>query len=165
MAEIDVFKEVLIALRQILRTMEAQSKVLARQTGLSTAQFIALQLIDAAGRMTAGELARELLLSQGTVTSIITRLEARALIARTRDELDKRCVVLTLTPAGQDLLAATPRVLQNVFERRFADLEGWEQMQVLAGLRRTSALMNAADVEASPVLDVGELDVAGSSRD
>ena len=72
MAEIDVFKEVLIALRQILRTMEAQSKVLARQTGLSTAQFIALQLIDAAGRMTAGELARELLLSQGTVTSIQT---------------------------------------------------------------------------------------------
>ncbi|MGE0486429.1 MAG: MarR family winged helix-turn-helix transcriptional regulator [Gammaproteobacteria bacterium] len=157
MAEVDIFKEALIALRQIMRAMDLQSKTLARETGLSTAQFVALQLIDAAGRMTAGELARELVLSQGTVTAVISKLETLDLIGRERDAGDKRCVVLTLTAAGRALLSGAPSALQDVFARRFDDLAAWEQMNVLAALQRVSALMNAAELEASPVLAFGDL--------
>ncbi|MEQ8495683.1 MAG: MarR family transcriptional regulator, partial [Gammaproteobacteria bacterium] len=109
---IDVYKEVLVALRQILRTTASQSKRLARDTGLTTAQFVSLQAIGNAGAMTAGELARALNLTQATVTAVVTRLEKRGLIARRRAEQDKRRVIISLTAAGDTLLSAAPTSLQ-----------------------------------------------------
>ncbi|MEQ8661870.1 MAG: MarR family transcriptional regulator [Gammaproteobacteria bacterium] len=154
---IDVYKEVLVALRQILRTTDSQSKRLARETGLTTAQFVSLQTIGAAGAMTAGELARALNLTQATVTAVVTRLEKRGFIARRRAEDDKRRVIVSPTAAGAALLAAAPTSLQARLERRFATLEPWERLHILAAVQRLAALMDATTLEAAPVLDVGSI--------
>ena len=150
---IDVYKEVLVALRQILRATASQSKHLARETGLSTAQLVSLQTIGSADTMTAGELARALNLTQATVTAMVTRLELRGLIARRRAEQDKRRVNISLTPAGRNLLAAAPTSLQAHLAERFAALASWEQLHILAAVQRLATLMDATALEAAPVLD------------
>ena len=154
---VDVYKEVLIALRQILKATESQSKRLARETGLTTPQFVSLQTIGAGGAMTAGDLARALNLTQATVTALVTRLEKRGLIARQRAKDDKRRVIVSLTTAGEALLSAAPTSLQPRLDQRFEQLESWERLSILSAVQRLAGLMDATAFEAAPVLDVGNI--------
>lgn len=157
-------KDVLIALRQIMRAMENQAKRLARDTGLSTAQLISLQTIDQAGSLSAGELAKALSLSQATVTAITARLVERELITRVRHATDKRKVVLSISDAGRRIVEGSPSTLQALLEKRFEELKDWEQHQILAAVQRLSDLLDAQDISAGAVLDFGDLDTATAAN-
>lgn len=157
-AEIDVYKEVLIALRQILRATDRRSREIARETGLTTAQLVALQFVDQHPRVNAGELARALNLGHATVTAILTRLEALKLVARSRPAADKRRVEVGLTTAGRRMLDEAPRALQDTLGQRYAELASWEQLLILSAVQRLAALMDAQDPLAAPVLETGRLD-------
>lgn len=156
--ESGAYKAVLVALRQILKATDRQAKLLAQDTGLTTPHFITLQTIGNAPRpISAGELARELNLKQATTTAILNRLQARGLVTRQRDESDKRRVFVSVTEAGQTLLNATPSPIQNLLEARFARLENWERMQIVATLQRLASLMDASGFDAAPLLEYGSL--------
>ena len=49
------------------------------------------------------ELARHLQLDKSSVTGLVTRAEARGLVERAAGPVDRRTVVVRLTPAGRDL--------------------------------------------------------------
>ncbi len=51
--------------------------------------------------LTAGELDRAMMITSGTTTHRITRLEARGFVERARDEEDRRVVHVRLTPRGR----------------------------------------------------------------
>lgn len=53
-------------------------------------------------RMTAGELAEELVLSTGAMTKRLDSLERQGLVRRERDTHDRRSVFVCLTDAGRD---------------------------------------------------------------
>lgn len=162
--QIDVFKELLVALRQIVKATDARSKRIARATGLSTTQLLALQAIEGQQTIAAGDLARELGLTQATVTSLLQRLELRGLVQRERDLRDRRRVNVTLTETGKTLLGDSPMALQELLEKRFVELEDWEQLQILSSLQRVARLIDAEDIEAAPVLDTGGLAEAWPQR-
>lgn len=50
--------------------------------------------------VTMSELSRMLLVSNGNATTVVDRLEADGLVARTQSESDRRTVFVALTPAG-----------------------------------------------------------------
>ncbi|MGD9390603.1 MAG: MarR family transcriptional regulator, partial [Thioalkalispiraceae bacterium] len=75
----ETYDQVLISLRQIIRAIDLNSKRLERESGLTGPQLLVMQLIGSAGEITAGVLAREVSLSQATVTSILDRLERKGL--------------------------------------------------------------------------------------
>ena len=112
------------------------------------------------GEMTMGDLASEVSLSQATVTTILDRLEKRELIERKRGETDKRRVYACLTQGGLAIIDQAPTPLQDEFIARFDRLEDWEQSLILSSLQRVAAMMNAEDIDASPVLDLGAIDRA-----
>lgn len=145
--------DVLITLRRIIRAIDMRSRHLMQQAGLTGPQLLVLQALGRHGRMSAGDLAREVNLSQGTMTSILDRLEKRHLVLRLRSESDRRMVHVTLTAAGETQLAAAPTLLQERFIERFQQLKEWEQTQILASLQRLAEMMDAQDIDAAPVLD------------
>lgn len=151
-------EEVLIALRQIIRATDLYSRKLSKVAGLTAPQLLILQAIAAHGEMTMGDIANEVSVSQATVTTILDRLEKRSLIERKRGERDKRRVYASLTHAGRDIMERAPTPLQDEFMARFARLEDWEQSLILSSLQRVAAMMNAGDIDASPVLDLGAID-------
>jgi MarR family transcriptional regulator for hemolysin len=55
-----------------------------------------------------GQLGTELALAPPSVTRLVDRLEERGLIARRRDDEDRRKVVATLTEEGRQLVSAVP---------------------------------------------------------
>jgi len=67
--------------------------------GVNPTDGRALDIIDQHGRITAGELARELRLSSGAVTTLVDRLERAGFARRVPHEHDRRSVLIEVTPA------------------------------------------------------------------
>jgi DNA-binding MarR family transcriptional regulator len=117
-----------------------------------------LQTIRDQGEVTIGEIATEMSLSQATVTTIIDRLEKRGLVYRERSKTDKRKVHAHLTDAAIETLKSAPIPLQDQFARQYANLQDWEQAMIISSLQRVATMMDAQNIDASPVLDLGTLD-------
>jgi len=158
---VDRIDEVLVTLRRIIRATDLHSKYLSKTAGLTAPQILLLQTIRSKGQVTIGELAREMSLSQATVTTILDRLERRQFIYRQRSAQDKRKVHAHLTHKGRGILKRAPMPLQEQFARQFSDLQEWEQMMIISALQRVAQMMDAQSIDASPVLGVGLLDSQG----
>lgn len=154
----DKLDDVLVALRRIMRATELYSKTLSKSSGLTSPQLIILQFVREHPACAPSAVAKAVSLSQATVTTIIDRLETRGLIQRQKGVVDKRTVSLMLTDAGQQLVAAAPRPLQEAFLKQFDALQNWEQAAIISSLQRVAEMMNAQDIDASPLLDVGAAD-------
>ena len=153
----DRLEPALIALRQILRATEISSRALAKTCGLTPSQLILMQITKSVTDPTPSFLAKEASLSQATVTALLDKLESRGLVQRRRNESDKRRVYVQLTDLGSKTLDEAPDSLQSRFERGFGKLESWEQSFLVAALERTAGLLDAEDLDAAPVLDVGAI--------
>ena len=148
--------QVLISLRQIIRATDLYSRQLNKKVGLTAPQLLVLQSIENLGAVSISKLSTEVSLSQATVTTIIDRLEKRGLVARHRSNLDRRVVHTTLTDEGSSMVARAPTPLQESFGKRFSTLDDWEKSMIVAALQRVALMMNAEDIDASPVLHVGD---------
>jgi DNA-binding MarR family transcriptional regulator len=150
----DRASEALIALRRILKATDANIKALAALSGLTASQLRVLQLLAARGRMLTSELARAVGLNLATVSILVDKLQEAGLVARQRGDSDRRQVWVAITDIGREKLAAAPDLLQEMFRTRFERLPEWEQAFLIAALLRVVALLDAEEIDASPVLDV-----------
>lgn len=150
--------EVLISLRRVIRATDLHSKHLAKTTGLTAPQILLMRAIKNEKQITIGHLASTVSLSQATVTVILDRLEKRELIYRERSAKDKRKVHVVLTSAGDAILGRAPTPLQEQFTRQFDQLHEWEKSMIISSLQRIAHMMNAEDIDASPLLDLGSFD-------
>jgi DNA-binding MarR family transcriptional regulator len=85
----------LIRRNQVLTQMLDEAAAL--YLGINTTDGRAIDVIDQAGRITAGDLARELRLSTGAVTTIVDRLEQAGYARRVADAGDRRRVLIEVT--------------------------------------------------------------------
>lgn len=151
------YEQLLISLRQVIRAIDIHSKQLSRESGLTGPQLIVIKKISELDGPMAKQVAQEINLSPATVTSIIDRLEARNLVKRQRSQIDKRKVELYLSDAGKVLLQDAPKPLQDHFIKRYHSLEPWEQTQLLSSVERIASMMDAEELDAAPVLMVGQI--------
>lgn len=149
-------EEALIALRQISRATASDSRKLAKGSGLSVSQLVTLQEIGRAETISPSKLADKVSLSRGTMTLMLRKLEARGLISRAPDAMDKRRYFVLLSDAGRAALAGAPTLLHEIFSRRFGVLESWEQAQIIAALERVASMLEADNIDAAPILDAAE---------
>jgi DNA-binding MarR family transcriptional regulator len=148
--------EVITALRRVIRAVDLHSRTLAASHGLTGPQALILKALQNGG-LAAGALAKNVSLSQGTVTDILKRLEQKKLIKRIRDSKDRRKVLVEITRQGQVILEQSPPLLQEHFIDRFSNLQDWEQNLLLSSLQRIAKLMDAEDLDAAPVLSSGSV--------
>lgn len=152
-----ICNNVLIAIRRITRAIDLHSKDLVRNYGITGPQLLLMQHLSNAGPSSSGDIAKRIHLSNATVTEIINRLEKRACIERKRNTQDKRQVVITLTTIGKEVLEHAPSPLQERFISEFVKLEEWEQNALLSSLQRIASMMEAKEIEASPILATGSI--------
>jgi DNA-binding MarR family transcriptional regulator len=110
------------------------------------------------GEVSIGEISKKISLSQATVTSILDRLVDKGLVYRERSTEDKRKVHAYLTEDAVALIKDAPAPLQEQFTKQFGALNEWEQSMMISSLQRISQMMDAENIDASPVLDIGILD-------
>ena len=87
-------------------------------TDLSPSLTAALSTIERHGPLTPSELAMRERVQRPTVTRVVCRLEEADLVSRAPDPGDGRSALITVTPAGRALLAASrTRKDAYLFER------------------------------------------------
>lgn len=151
------YDEILITLRRIMRAADIHSQKLVRETGLTTPQVLVMQAIEKDGNPSTSALARQIAVSQATVTRIIDRLERAGLVAREKSSRDKRVVNVTLTDAGRTKIASAPTPLQSAFLREYRKLEVWERHMLRSSLLRIAKMMDAEDLDAAAILQTGDI--------
>lgn len=154
--------DVLVSLRQIIRATDIHSKKMVKQSGLTTPQVMVLKAIRELGDVTIKRISVEVSLSQATVTTILNRLEERLFVERVRSCVDKRVVNVKLSEKGSQALKNAPSLLHEKFINNFESLAEWEQTQILSSLQRVAAMMDAEEIDAAPILDIGNSDKLSS---
>lgn len=151
--------DVLRSIRQIVRCISEHSKYLGREVGLTVPQLMVLKTIgelEAKGEeITVALVSARVQLSPATVSRILDRLVKGDLVTRERGAADRRRVSLTLTAAGYERFQTLPTPLQERFVKRLLGLTQEERVALLAALRRTAELMDATEIDASPILAPG----------
>lgn len=150
--------DALIALRKIQRRTEQASKRLAQTVNLTPSQLHVLQILADRGETVVGEISKLTQLKHATITSLIDKLEVRDFVVRRRYEDDRRRVWLALRPAGEEIIRTAPDLLQETFQHRFETLPDWQQAMLISSLEHIASILDAEDLDAAPVLDVGALD-------
>ena len=92
-----------------MRRFSRESERIAREEGLTPRQYLLLLLIkgaaDGSERSTVTELARQLQLTQSTVTELVRRAEDAGLLSREASRDDARVTWLSLSREGEDRLS------------------------------------------------------------
>lgn len=157
------YDEILIALRRIMRATDLQSQKLLRESGLTVPQLLVMQAVAKEGTPSTSTLARHIVVSQATVTRIIDRLERAGFVRREKSSTDKRVVNVCLTDSGRAKLDSAPEPFQAEFLRNYRKLADWEQQMLKSSLLRIAAMMDAEDLDAAAILQVG--DIVGEQAD
>lgn len=156
--------EILRSIRRIVRAIEMYSQSLINQVGLTSPQLAVLKAVQRLDPATPTSIARDLRLSQPTVSGILERLSAKRLLQRETNNDDKRMRTYHLTEESTRLIQEAPPLLQEDFQQRLAQLQDWERSMLLSALQRVAGLMDAEGLEAQPILIPG-LALLGSEPD
>jgi DNA-binding MarR family transcriptional regulator len=106
-------REVLNALRRIVRSLRVSSRTAELRVGLSGAQLFVLQCLARQSPCSVNELAARTATDQSSVSVVVSRLVARGHVRRTASKTDRRSVELTLTKSGLALLQSAPEAAQD----------------------------------------------------
>jgi DNA-binding MarR family transcriptional regulator len=85
-----------------------------RRHGLTHAQFDIIATLGNTSGMSYKELGERTLITKGTLTGVIERLEQKGLVVRAQSSDDKRSFFVRLTPAGDTVFADVfPKVIAH----------------------------------------------------
>jgi DNA-binding MarR family transcriptional regulator len=137
-------RDLLTAVRRIIRAVDVRSKRVAKETGLTIPQLVVLQAIAELGEVTASRLSIQVSVSPATLITILDKLEARALIRRYRSAVDRRIVHTRLTGEGEAALRGAPPLLDSSFIDGFMALPPARQTTIMAVLEEVADLLDQA---------------------
>lgn len=136
--------------RELARTFQAFEHFSARhvrQMGLTPPQFDVIATLGNTPGMSCKQLSEKTLITKGTLTGVIDRLEEKGLVTRTPLPQDRRSIFIALTTAGEALF-------QQVFPAHLAYMQaafdGFDQTQLDAFCTALTNLRSAFRSPTSP---------------
>jgi DNA-binding MarR family transcriptional regulator len=146
--------EILIKIRQIVRSIDIESKKIQKGYGVSIPQVLCLNFLHESKnyQATQSEIRKFLNLNSSTVSGIINRLEKKGFLARLPKTGDKRVVNIALTSAGDKLLTTIPPLLHEQLSSKLDSLEPQKLIKVEEGLETLVSLLEIEQVEAFPMI-------------
>jgi MarR family 2-MHQ and catechol resistance regulon transcriptional repressor len=98
------------------RALERNAMKSISGLGIGLSDFAVLELLLHKGPQSVNRIGRKVLLSSGSITAAIDRLEARKLVKRTTDAEDLRSRIVQLTAGGRKLI-------ERAFAKHAVDME------------------------------------------
>lgn len=141
--ELDAYaRELLEAVMRAFHGFREEKRWRVRED-LSFPQVMLLLFIAEGGDVTAGEVAKNLCVTQGVITRTADRLLEKGLIARARDRDDRRMVRLTLTPEGKRVARRIERMRIEDMKTVLRGLSASERRGLLAVFKKMGEGMEA----------------------
>ncbi len=129
--------------RDLVRAYQAfenYAGVHIRQMGLTAPQFDVLVTLGNTPGMTMNVLAQKTLVTKGTLTGIVDRLERKGLVRREVPPENRRCFKVVLTEAGEKLFEEIFPAHIAYLKERFQKLDPSELAQIQACLKKLHAI-------------------------
>lgn len=130
-------------MRELVRAYQAFASYDAagyRDAGLTVSQADVIFTLGNTDGLTFGEIGDKTLITKGTLTGVIDRLEKKGLVKRVSCPEDRRCTRVSLTRRGKAVFDREfPRQVAYLKER-FDRLSAAEQRTALKSLRRLRGL-------------------------
>ncbi len=112
-----------------------------RTLGLTSAQFYVIATLGDTAGMPCAELSGKTLVTKGTLTGVLDRLEARGQIERFPSDTDRRSIIVRLTPKGERLFQrvfpAHINYMKPYFERALTNRQMTDLRGLLLGLKKS----------------------------
>ena len=128
-----------VRLHALARYLDRHRDAVLAEYGLQWWEFKTLHMLRRGGtpyRATPGELARQLRMSAAALTNRLDALERRGYVERSNDPDDRRKVVATLTPAGNEIWERGIGEIQTVEQELIHHLGSSDRIRLEALLRR-----------------------------
>jgi DNA-binding MarR family transcriptional regulator len=124
-------RDILDAIRRILKSLRESSRIAENELGLSGAQLLVLQFLKSGKPLSINELAERTQTHQSSVSVVVSRLADANLVKRQPSERDGRRVEIGLTAHGAKLLGKkAPKLAQEKLFGAIATLPVAKQKQL-----------------------------------
>jgi DNA-binding MarR family transcriptional regulator len=143
----------LVSIRRLVRTLRTTATSVERETGLSTAQTFVLQLLREAPAESMNDLAARTSTDQCSVSVVVSRLEAKGLVARRPSPTDARRTQVVITSAGIELMRRKPPTVQERLTRALTGMPPDSVAVLSSELNRLVALMGADEEPATLIFE------------
>jgi DNA-binding MarR family transcriptional regulator len=146
-----VIKEIVGAIRRMVRAVYLDTSKMSRQFGLTGAQSGVLRNLVQDGPLSSVELSRRLHVTPSNITGIIDRLERKGLASRTRNSGDRRIVTIALTPEGDRLGRQLPDPIESKLISGLSDLQPLQVQNLQQALNQLLNLIDARYLSDMPL--------------
>lgn len=135
------------ALRELVRCYQAFESLAAehiRTLGVTPSQFDIIATLGNTQGMTFKQLGEKTLITKGTLTGVVDRLEAKHIVQRMASPTDGRSQIVQLTPTGETLFATIfPKHLAYV-GKALAEVQPDELHQIQSQLQKLRSVLDRA---------------------
>lgn len=100
----DLSLKLLVVLSKAYKTVMEQVELDIKSKGVSLTDFAVLELLYHRGQQPLQKIADKILLTSGSITYVVTKLEKQGYLTREQSELDKRVTHAVITRKGTELL-------------------------------------------------------------
>lgn len=109
-------------LMQTSKNIQDQIKVEISKSDLNITEFSVLETLYHKGQQTIHQIGNSILISSGSMTYVIDKLEKKDLLKRTDCPNDRRAIFIILTPKGEDLMDKIMPEYQEFINHMFDSL-------------------------------------------
>lgn len=123
----------------LMKAYRALAQVDARSvaaSGLGLSDFGVLEILLHKGPLPVNTIGRQVMLTSGSITTAVDRLEEKQLVRRKACPNDRRVTYVTLTATGRALIRRVFKVHANRLETVFEPLSGSERLTLATLLKK-----------------------------
>ncbi|MDR6735062.1 MarR family transcriptional regulator [Sphingobacterium sp. 2149] len=125
-------KQLCFSVYVLHREIMQQYRAILEEIDLTYPQYITLMALWENDEQTVNQLGSKLFLDNGTLTPLLKRLEAKALLTRTRSKSDERVVKIKLTKQGLLLKEKASCIPMQIFQTLNLEYDDMVQLKSLA---------------------------------
>jgi MarR family transcriptional regulator, 2-MHQ and catechol-resistance regulon repressor len=115
-----------LILMQTARALQERIRDEMAKNNLSITEFSVLEVLFHKGKQTIQQIGNSILISSGSMTYVIDKLEQRTLLKRTACPDDRRAIHVTLTEEGMELMNKVMPIHEDFVDYAFDSLDSGE---------------------------------------
>ncbi|WP_419954374.1 MarR family winged helix-turn-helix transcriptional regulator [Neobacillus niacini] len=120
-----------LLLMQTSKAIQERIRDEMSQYKLSITEFSVLEVLFYQGKQTIQQIGNRILISSGSMTYVIDKLEQKGIIKRNDCREDRRVIHITLTAEGKEMMENIMPKYQEMVDSFFGDLTGLEHEEMV----------------------------------
>ncbi|MDF2787175.1 MAG: MarR family transcriptional regulator [Neobacillus sp.] len=125
-----------LLLMQTSKAIQERLRDEMSKNNLSITEFSVLEVLYYQGKQTIQQIGNRILISSGSMTYVIDKLEQKGIIKRNDCREDRRVIHITLTAEGMEMMDNIMPMYQDIVDSFFGDLTGDESQLLVNFLKK-----------------------------